>query len=181
MAASNQNPITDDERRRIRDLHASGLSRNEIAKELGRAGSTVSKIAKELGLSFERGHEVEAATKARVADAKVRRAELMHELLDDAEKLRNQLFAPTIIHSFGGKDHTYNSKPVEQPLFKDQRDIMQSVSVAINASLRLDHHDTDGGAEGARGMVTALFGALSIAADALPPEDDGDTDDPDDD
>lgn len=135
-------PITDEERHRVRELHAAGLNRNAIAKELGRSGSTISKIAERLGLSFDRT-AVKAATEARVADAKARRAQLMNELLDDAERLRSQLFAPTTIHSFGGKDHTYNSRSVDQPLFKDQRDIMQATNTAITASLRLDLHDTD--------------------------------------
>lgn len=139
MAAA---PVTDEDRQRVAELHAEGLNRNAIAREIGRSGSTVSKIAVELGLSFDRT-AVKAATEARVADAKARRAALMNELLDDAEKLRQQLFAPTTIHSFGGKDHTYNSRSVDQPLFKDQRDIVQAVNTAISASLRLDLHDAD--------------------------------------
>lgn len=135
-------PITDEERGRVRDLHTAGRNRNQIARELGRSGSTISKIAADLGLSFDRT-TVKAATEARVADAKARRAQLMHELLDDAERLRSQLFAPTTIHSFGGKDHTYNSRSVDQPLFRDQRDIMQATNTAIAASLRLDLHDAD--------------------------------------
>lgn len=66
----------------------------------------VSKIAKELGLSFNR-EATAAATEAKVIDAKARRAQLMHDLLDDAERLRQQLFALATLHSFGGKDHTY--------------------------------------------------------------------------
>jgi hypothetical protein len=136
------NPITDEDRRRVHELHAAGRARNQIAKEIGRSGSTVSKIAAELGLSFNR-EAARAATEARVADAKARRAELMHALLDDAERLRQQLFAPTVIHSFGGKENTYSEKPVDQPLFRDQRDIVQAVNTAIAASLRLDLHDAD--------------------------------------
>lgn len=159
-------PITEEDRRRVRALHAAGRNRNQIAKEIGRSGSTVSKIAAELGLSFDRD-AVKAATEARVADAKARRAELMHALLDDAEKLRRQLFSPTVIHSFGGKDNTYASRDVPQPLFRDQRDIMQSVSTAITASLRIDDHDTDTGTEGAQSMVGSLFDALRGAYDQM--------------
>jgi hypothetical protein len=159
-------PITDEDRRRVKALHAAGRNRNQIAKEIGRSGSTVSKIAAELDLSFDR-EAAKAATEARVADAKARRVDLMHALLDDAERLRQQLFAPTRIHSFGGKDNTYASRDVDQPLFRDQRDIMQSVSTAITASLRIDDHDTDNGAEGARSMVGSLFDALRGAYDQM--------------
>lgn len=161
---------TDDDTLRLHALHAEGKSRNDIAREMGRSGSTISKHAADEGLSFERGPEVAAATEAMRADAKSRRAQMMLKLLEDADKLRLQLWAPTTLHSFGGKDHTYASKDVQQPLFKDQRDIMGACSMALNASMRLDHHDTDGGAEGARSMVTALFAGLKAAADQLDDE-----------
>lgn len=169
-------PITDDERRRIRDLHATGLGRNDIARELGRSGATISKTAAELGLSFERGHEVEAATAAKVSDAKARRADLMHRYLDETAKLLDQLWAPTTIHAFGGRDNSYNSKPVDRPLFRDQRDIMQAASVATNASLRLDQHDADTGADGAKSMLGALAAGLQVAYDQLQQEDEGEPD-----
>jgi len=167
MAANN--PITAAERRRIKKLHAEGATRNDIAKALKRSASTITKVCGDLGLSFDRA-ATKAATEAKVADAKAKRAQLMVELLDKSERLLDQLFTPATIHSFGGKDNTYNSKRVDQPLFKDQRDIMGSVSLALNASMRLDHHDTDGGAEGARSMVTALFDGLQIAYDKLTDE-----------
>lgn len=156
-------PITDEDRRRVRSLHAAGRNRNQIAKELGRSGSTVSKIAAELGLSFNR-EATAAATEAKVIDAKARRAQLMHDLLDDAERLRAQLFSETTIHSFGGKENTYNSKKVPRPLFSDQRNIVQAVSTAISASLRLDVHDSDD-----QGLSQSTPGcATSPAADSTP-------------
>lgn len=173
------NEWTDDDTVRLHQLHAQGMSRNDIAREMNRSGSTISRHAADEGLSFERGPEVAAATEAMRADAKSRRAQMMLKLLEDADKLRLQLFAPTTIHSFGGKDHTYNSHDVQQPLFKDQRDIMNACSVALNASMRLDHHDTDGGAEGARSMVSQLFAGLKAVADEL--DDEGVPDDASDD
>lgn len=164
------NGWTDDETLRLHELHAQGMSRNDIAREMGRSGSTISNHAAAEGLSFERGAEVAAATEAMRADAKSRRAQMMLDLLDDADRLRLQLWAPTTLHSFGGKDHTYASRDVQQPLFKDQRDIMGAVSMALNASMRLDHHDTDGGAEGARSMVSQLFAGLKAVADQLDDE-----------
>lgn len=169
MATSNNNPLSDKERDQIRRLHDAGKCRNEIAKLLGRSGSTISKAAAKMGLSFDR-EMVKAATAAKVADAKARRAELMHELLDDAERLRQQLFAPTTLHSFGGKDHTYNSKDVEQPTFQDQHKIMMAVSSAVTSSLRIDDHDTDTGADGAKSMLGALAAGLKVAYDQLPDE-----------
>lgn len=47
-------PITDADRERVRELHVQGKTRNDIAREIGRAPSTVSKPARALGLPFDR-------------------------------------------------------------------------------------------------------------------------------
>jgi len=49
-------PVTGDDRHRVAELHAQGLSRNAIAVEIGRSGRTVSRICAEQDppLTFER-------------------------------------------------------------------------------------------------------------------------------
>lgn len=170
-----QPPLTQAERDRIRDLHAQGRSRNDIATEIGRGVASVSRAAKAMGLSFDRA-ATKTATVAKVADAKAKRAALMNSLLDDAERLRQQLWAPTTIYSFGGKDNTYNSREVERPPFRDQRDIVQAVNTALGASLRLDLHDGDAGADEARSMIGALAAGLQVAYEQMQgaPDDSGD-------
>lgn len=152
-------PITDTERDRVRELHGQGLGRNEIAAQLGRSAATVTKIAKALGLTFDR-RATQAATAAKVADARARRAQLMHELLDDAQKLRAQLWQPAMVWSFGGKDNTFAQRQVERPSFADQRQIMTAVSTAISTSLRLDQHDGDGSVEQVGSLLGSLFDSL---------------------
>lgn len=170
MAA--HNPLTDDERRKIRDLHAAGLSRNEIAKQIGRSGSTVSITAEQLGLSFVRGAEVASATAARVADAKAKRATLMNELLDDAAKLRAQIWEPHEYREHGGRDFIEQRWTQDEPTAADKLKLMQAATIAVDRSLRLDLHDSDTGADGAVGMIGALFGALQGVAAGLPEETD---------
>lgn len=135
-------PITDAERTRLAELHAQGLSRNEIARDLGRAQSTVSKLAAEAGLSFDRAR-TRAATEAKMLDAKARRAQLAVDLLADAERMRLQLWAPTTIYNFGGKENTYNERPVDQPPFRDQRDIVHAVGLLVDKHVRLTEVDAD--------------------------------------
>jgi hypothetical protein len=149
-------PLDDAERDRIRAMHAAGRSRNDIARELGRSASTISKAAGRLGLRFDRA-KTTAATAAKVADAKARRAALALALLGDAERLRTQLFAPAELHSFGGAEHTYRRVEIERPPAKDQREIMQATNTAIGASLRLDVHDGDANVEKVGSLLGALF------------------------
>ncbi len=152
-------PLSDDERARIRELHAAGKSRNDIARDLGRSSSTITRAARELGLTFDRA-ATRAATAAKVADAKAKRAALSLALLDDAERLRAQLFTPSVLHSFGGADHTYKSVTVERPPAREQREIMQATSTAISASLRLDTHDSGTNAEHVGSLLGSLFDSM---------------------
>lgn len=152
-------PLTDAERDRIRELHAAGRSCSAIAAELGRSRSTISKAARQLGLTFDRA-ATKVATAAKVADARERRAALALALLDDAERLRAQLFAPTTLHSFGGAEHTYRAQEIDQPQPREQRELMQATSTAVAASLRLDTHDADTSTDQVGSLLGALFDNL---------------------
>lgn len=153
-------PLTDDEIHRIHVLHTRGMGRNDIARDLGRSGETISRYAAREGLSFSRGGEVAAATAARSADLAVRRIALAEKLLADAENLREQLWSETTIFNFGGKDNTYAHETVPEPPAADKRMIMTAIGVAIDRSLKLAPPADDTGAEQARSMVGQLMAGL---------------------
>ncbi|WP_367128308.1 helix-turn-helix domain-containing protein [Saccharothrix sp. HUAS TT1] len=155
-------PLSDTEKQRIRDLHSQGATRNDIARDLGRSSATISKWCGRLGLGFDR-KTTAAATAAKVEDAKAKRAAIMQGLLDDAQKLRGQLFAPAVIFSFGGKDNSYEERKVPEPPARDKRDLMASIVQAVNASLRLDEHDRGSDVDDAKAMVDELYEALTGA------------------
>ncbi|GAA1026854.1 hypothetical protein GCM10009557_06040 [Virgisporangium ochraceum] len=156
-------PIGDEDRAQVARLHGEGLSRNEIARRIGRSGRTVSRLAKELGLTFERGEQVQAATQAKVIDAKARRAALALALLEDAERLRKSLWESCTVYNFGGKDNTFNQALIAQPSFRDQRDIMMAVSVAAERSMKLDEYDRNTGVEDDKAMLVDLAAKLGAA------------------
>lgn len=156
----NKEPLTEDEVHRIHVLHARGMGRNDIARDLKRSGETISRYAVREGLSFSRGGEVEAATKARSADVAVRRIALAEALLTDAENLRKQLWSETTVFNFGGKDNTYAERTVDEPPAGDKRMIMTAIGVAIDRSLKLAPPQDDSGAEQARSMVGQLMAGL---------------------
>ena len=138
---ADRRPVTDKDRDRVRELHAQGLSRNEIARQIQRSGKTVSRLAAEQGLTFERGPEVAAATEARKVDAKARRAALALKLIDDAERLREQLFAPTLVYNFGGRDNIFEQAMIPKPSARDQQALMNAIGAAIDRSVKLDAYD----------------------------------------
>jgi hypothetical protein len=153
--------LTDHELEQIRTLHAAGQGRNDIARTLNRSGAVISKACAELGLSFDRS-AVQAATEARKADAAAKRALLQVDLLDDAQRLRAQLWQPATVFNFGGKDNTYEERTLDEPPFADKLKIMQAVGAAVDRSLRLAEHDADGGLEQAKSLLTDLGKALGL-------------------
>jgi IS30 family transposase len=135
-------PLTDAERQQIRDLHANGHGCNDIARQLGRDRSTISRAANDMGLSFDRT-QTKAATEARVADTKAKRALLADQLLDDALRLRTQLWEPALVFNFGGRDNTYAERTIDRPDFAGQEKILRSLAVAVDKHARLIELDRD--------------------------------------
>ena len=135
-------PLTQADRDQVAALHAQGFGRNAIAAKIGRSASTVTTIARDLGLSFDRT-ATEAATRAAVADAKARRTALMHTLLDDAARLRAQLWQPHEYIDHGGRDFEEARWTQPEPTPADKRHLMQAAAIAVDRSLKLDLHDAD--------------------------------------
>jgi hypothetical protein len=79
-------PVTDGELARLRELHGTGLSCRQIAKEMNRAPVTISRHAADLGLSFDRAQTREATT-ARQADLAAIRVLVSGEFLMIAQQI----------------------------------------------------------------------------------------------
>ena len=154
-------PWTHDEDTRLRDLHAAGHTLHAAATEMARSKATVCRHAKLLGLGWDRGQTV-AATKAKKLDADARRAQLKLDLLDDAARLRQQLWKPTTVFSFGGKDNVYREHDVPQPPHIDQLKLVQATSAAINAYGRLESLDTAADTDDAKSLLAQLGAALGV-------------------
>lgn len=174
MAGPPGKPVTQAERDRIAELHARGLKRNEIAREIGRSRGLVSRVCADLGLTFDRTM-VAAATEARKVDARARRAQLALDLLDDVTELRARLHAPYTVWRIGN-DGDLMTGTLARPDARDQRDLMMAVGTAIDRSLKLDQYDADPGINGAKSMLAALAAGLGAAYEQLQPTvpDDGD-------
>jgi hypothetical protein len=74
--------IDPSKRDHIVELAMAGMGRNEIAREVGVSGGTVSKVCDKAGILFDR-RATELATRAQAVDAKKRRAQMLtqqHEI-----------------------------------------------------------------------------------------------------
>lgn len=150
-------PFTDREREQVRQLHAEGLGRNQIVRETGIHAKRVSAIAAEMGLSFQRAGTVAVATEARKADAATRRARIEDAALAAAEKLLGQMFSPTKVYNFGGRDNDYNEREFEEPPHADKRAIATAIQALAQTALKIAEHDrADAATSGVDAWLTAM-------------------------
>ncbi|MDX3069345.1 helix-turn-helix domain-containing protein [Streptomyces sp. ND04-05B] len=157
-------PVTDEDRAEIVRLHAQGLGRNEIARRTGRAQRTVSVICAEEGLVFD-VTMTEDATRHRMAQLAEKRAILAEAYVDDALRLSEQVWQPTVVFNFGGKDNTYNDKVLPEPPAHDKKALMAASVAAAEQSRRLAPPADDAGAEAAKSVLGQLWAGLKSAYD----------------
>lgn len=155
-------PLDPEKREAIEQAIRDGKKRNEIAREFDVSGATVTNIGKKLeateGLrAFDRS-ATKHATEARVADQAAERARLRGLLLEDAHRLRAQLWEPCTLFNFGGKDNTLNSVDLAEPTFEQKAKIMTSVGIAVDKIVRLDQAGES--TEQAATLLGALVGEI---------------------
>lgn len=102
-----------------------------------------------------------AARDVMLLDARRRRAQLMVSLLEDAEKLRGQLFRPAKVFGFGGREYGYVEQEIAEPDFKGKQALMISIGIAVDKSLQLEKYDQEGSAA-ARAAIIDLVDRLGV-------------------
>ncbi|MDC2953376.1 hypothetical protein PO587_02780 [Streptomyces gilvifuscus] len=150
----------------LRQLHADGVSRNEIARQMEWSVGTITNHAQRLGLSFDR-EAVRAATDARQVDLKDRRQRLQKQLLDLAERAIERTGSEYLVTGF---DHLgqFVSRMVPQPPARETKDLTAAAMSALarfDAKAREDAGDP--GKEQARGFLQGLSDAMATAAREL--------------
>jgi len=112
-----------------------------VEKKLGIPKGTVTRWAKETGVETVSVSATRAGTEAASVYAKARRVELATLLLEDAHRLRKQLWEPTVAFAFGGKDNTYEEQQIPEPTFVDKKNILGAVGIAVDRVVKLEDYD----------------------------------------
>ena len=166
-------PWTDQQDAELRALHGQGLTQAACARRLGISNRRVSEHSKVIGLSWDRS-KTKAATEARVADNRSRRAALETRFLVKADDLLEQIDQPHIVFNIGGKDNIYTEHLLLKPPTIDIKNLMSSAGIAVDRSLKIAVHDSDSSHDDAKSMLTGLAAAMGIAfrtpADQVPKE-----------
>jgi hypothetical protein len=156
-------PVTDEERSEIIEAVRGGMTRNAVARQFERSPATISKIAAAAGLDFDRSRTA-AATKAKQADNRARRATITTQMLDDIEKLQTQMFAPTTVYNFGGRDNTFETADIPEPSFRDKRDITAAISNLMGRVLDTERIDQPQAGHGALEQLVEAIGRARAAS-----------------
>ncbi|MDZ4044300.1 MAG: helix-turn-helix domain-containing protein [Rhodoglobus sp.] len=158
-------PVEADVRARAIELIRAGTPRNAIARELSIAPSSVSKIASDEGLSFDRANQTASATAARQHDLKVRRLELIDELMAKAADHLVAIDQPFLAFNFGGKENDYNEHELERAPTGDILNLHRAASLAMKDARELIRDDDDQGVAEAESMLMNLILELGLHED----------------
>jgi IS30 family transposase len=150
---------SDEDSRRLTELHAEGKSLHFIAGEIGRSKQTVSRYAKSLGLEWDRATTAKAAEAVHV-DNKARRARIEERLLAKGEEFLDQLDEPVIVFSFGGPLNEYAEHELTKPDPVSQKHIVQALATALTAANKLHEMNAGQQAEKAVSALVQMQGAL---------------------
>lgn len=162
-------PVGDETRAEVKRLHAAGLGRNQIARELKIAAASVTKAARSFDppLEFDRTATALAVAAARV-DSAAERETLKAMLLVRAREALEAMDAPALVFSFGGKDNTYAEHYLDAPPVADQRNYMTIAAIALQRHADLVKAETGpGDLPAALGMVGLLHKGLGLALDGM--------------
>ena len=157
-------PWTTDDDDLLREHVADGLSMAKTAPGDGPGLSTVEEHAKILKLSWARSATPEAIA-ATKADERARRSRYRAGLMDDLERLRAQLWAPTLVHRFGGRDNTFATATLDQPAIADQLRLVQAIGAGMATLERLEKMDADQGVSDAVSLIDGIADAIVKAAE----------------
>jgi transposase-like protein len=155
------NALSDETKAKVVELCRAGTTRNDIARQLGIAQSSVSGIVKRAGLTFDR-KRVAAATAARKADLATRRQRIIDRGYKRVETLQDRLDARTF-HTLqktrGGGEVAAELKFVPSV---DEKNLATTIASYIGTVTRLEQLDAGDAAVDVKSMLTDLGRALGL-------------------
>ena len=170
MAAKQTVFWSPEEEEQLKQLNEQGVGRNEAARRLNKSVTAVYRASNRLGLHWNR-ERTSKAVAAHQEDLKARRADLASALLDDAERMRVQLFEPYTVYAVGGRDGHFNSEELEEMPPSEKRALLNAIGTALDKSLRLAEFDSENNLDKAKAVLGGLGKAL---AEAFAPSEDSD-------
>jgi transcriptional regulator with XRE-family HTH domain len=154
-------PLTDDQRAEVERLARTGLSQAAVARESGVSRASVARICSAAGITFDRTITA-AATAAKQADNRARRAALVQRLYGRTEAVMDRLEAEAYEYTVVVAGQGVQSVTDEYPPAQDERALSSAVGGYLTAAAKLEAVDAEGQATGVRSMLGDLAAALLV-------------------
>ena len=154
--------ISNAQRERVLELHAAGLSRNDIVRTVGISAGSVTRICQAAGRAFDRA-STKDATLARTRDMAQARIDLAWRLEKAAVDMLDMIDRPFTVFNFGGKDNTFEQAELPSAPVEARRTIVTSAAIVFDKLSRIVEKDT-GGLDDAVGMLDTLAEGFKEAA-----------------
>lgn len=154
--------ITPEIRAQIIELFDKKRHRNDIARELGISGLTVTRVCRQAGREFDRANEILELRAAQV-DLDELRTKVAKKMLIVADDTLNDLDTPHLIYNFGGRDNTYNEHLLDEAPLDAKLNAMRTASLAFDKATRITER-TPGGLDEAIGLLDTLGEGFRQAA-----------------
>ena len=146
----------------LHDIQAGTKPRNQIARDHGVSGSTVTNIAHQehITSAFDRSQTVKA-TQSKQADNAALRTELIAEYYAVARRLLARVEAPHTVALMGpGGAELVTTR---LPSLRDAQAGMAASAIGIDKALRLEDRQGDGKVDTAKSLLGGLFATLQRA------------------
>ena len=146
---------------RARELHASGMSCNAMAKKLGVSAATISRWAKREGLTFPTQQTASAVFAHKIDRAAVR-ADIIDRMYTRSQKVLTRLEADKFTYRIVTADGSMTVSDDDPPP-GDEKNLAAAIGIYVDKAARLELIDGNAGEAQAKGMLAELGAFLGIA------------------
>jgi hypothetical protein len=153
-------PLSPDDREKVIVLIKRGIPRNEIARQSGRDGSTITRIAQQAGLAFDRARATAPARAAAASDLALRRLALAHKMADHLDKLIDELHKPLSIRRINTRNGVLEVTKLPEPDPAGKRDLAFAIGVLSD---KIGHVLTTNAPQEGRAAIIALYESIKLA------------------
>jgi len=158
--------IPDDIRAGVVEAIAAGGAIRAVAAEFGVSLASARRMADAAGVEWRTDTaRTEKAVRAGHVTMAARRAELANLLLEDAHRLRQQLWQPakvamTVQVGDGGGSMIVDHK-LDEPTFRDKREIITATAIALDKHLKVIQFDGSPELANAKSLLESAFEAAA--------------------
>ena len=134
-------PFSPEEKEQVCRWIRAGASRNSLMRRTGRGAATISRLAAAAGLTFKGNDVYDPADEVKHLNARAKRLDLRDKLLEDAHRLRVQLWKPTTLVQLNNRTGEFARTRLHEPTFADKRNIMTAIGIAVDKVADLERLD----------------------------------------